>query len=501
MNRYRLISLFIIFCTLISFGQNSKLHFKTNKKDSLKGFNEEHFIKSAQADNFTTDELHHFLKSQKRSFINARYNLNSTNESAENSSNNRYTSSFSSVLAAPCVNEGFESGDFTGWTLTRGTNNNSCAYPNANIPLVPGPSATVIPTPLVDPMTSFTVPNSPFGGNLVAKIGSTVTGTGKVTKMSQNFQVTNTNYLYDFAFFAVQNGVHPCCQQPYMFVRLRDCLGNLLACPNFTFNAPSGQCAASAGAWVNTGIGGPPDFIWRSNGWQTRSLDLTQYIGTCITVEVMVADCSPTGHYLYTYFDSRCNTMNLTVNNSTVLSMPTQTVTPLVLCGTTATLTAPAGLNPYLWNGPPFSGITNNTNPTISSSVAGNYSLTMTPAGICTPITRIVKLTFVPPASISVFPAGGICPGKSATLIATGATNYTWQPSGSNAIGIVVSPTATTVYTLIANTGTCTGTYTTQVTVNPTPTIGITSSPSVVCTNGPSTLTASGAIPIRGAIP
>lgn len=478
--------------TLPSFSQISSGNFATRfvSPDSLRNFDENSFRINALREGYIGKEFDMALYQAKRQYIIDAYYPN-----AYDIKNYKLPPNFG-MFAPPCVNEGFEMGNFTGWITTIGTNTNSCAYPTATVPLGMGPTLTVLTTPLLDPITGVIVPNSPLGGTMVAKLNNTSLG-GKVIKMSQNFLVTNSNYLYDFAYYAVQNGPHTCCQQPYMFVRLRDCVNNLLACPNFTFNAPATNSNLCPGTgptnWINTGVCPAGQCIWRTNGWQKYSMDLTQYIGTCVTVEVMVADCSPTGHYLYTYFDSNCNTMNLIVNGTNTVSMPSQTVTPQVLCGTTATLTAPGGLNPYLWNGPPLSGVTNNTNQTISTSVAGNYTLQMTPTGVCNPIFRIINLQFVPPATVTMNPIGGVCPGINATLTASGATNYTWMPGGSNAASIVVSPTVTTIYTLTANTGTCTGSQTIQVNVNPSPTVNIAASSLSVCAGLPSTLTASGA--------
>jgi len=459
--------------------------------DSLRGFDEEAYSKSALSEGLYGEEYKHALYLAKRQYIINKYYPN-----ANDISNFKIISS-QGVMNAPCVNEGFEAGNFSGWTTTIGTNTNSCTYPNVTAPLAQNPPLlSVLTTPFADGVTGAIIPNSPLGGTKVAKINNNAPN-GKVIKLSQNFNVTTGNYLYDFAYYAIQNGPHTCCQQPYMFVRLRDCVGNLLACPQFTFNAPATNSASCAGtgptAWINTGIGCPGQCVWRTNGWQKFSIDLTQYIGTCVTVEVMVADCSLTGHYLYTYFDSNCNTMNVTVNGTNTVSMPTQTVNVSAPCATTATLTAPSGLSPYTWNGPAGSGITNNTNQTISTAIAGNYTLVMNPFGICTPIFRIINLTFAPPVTVTAIPSSTICTGGPATLSATGATNYTWSPGGSNSPSIVVTPTTTTIYTLTAQSGTCIGTFTNQITVTPGPTVSISASSTSVCAGNPSTLTASGA--------
>jgi PKD repeat protein len=64
-----------------------------------------------------------------------------------------------------------------------------------------------------------------------------------------------------------------------------------------------------------------------------------------------------------------------------------------------------------------------------------------------------------------------ICTGITTTLTAYGATSYTWQPSGSNASFIAITPTTTTVYMVTGTTGTCTATNTISVTVKPIPTV------------------------------
>ena len=59
-----------------------------------------------------------------------------------------------------------------------------------------------------------------------------------------------------------------------------------------------------------------------------------------------------------------------------------------------------------------------------------------------------------------------ICPGGSATLSASGMTNYTWSPGGQTGPNITVTPTVTTTYTVTGTQGLCnTSTATLTVTV------------------------------------
>ncbi len=86
-----------------------------------------------------------------------------------------------------------------------------------------------------------------------------------------------------------------------------------------------------------------------------------------------------------------------------------------------------------------------------------------------------------------------ICAGASTTLSGTGATSYTWSPSGSNNAAIVVSPTITSTYTVSGLTGAVVQTKTITITVTPLPLINASTSSSIICLGATTTLTANGA--------
>ncbi|MBX3162904.1 MAG: gliding motility-associated C-terminal domain-containing protein [Bacteroidetes bacterium] len=86
-----------------------------------------------------------------------------------------------------------------------------------------------------------------------------------------------------------------------------------------------------------------------------------------------------------------------------------------------------------------------------------------------------------------------ICAGQSATLSASGASGYTWQPSGANTNSIVVSPTVPiTIYTLSATNNTCGITSTVSVNYYDYPVLNV-SPNQTICSNQSATLNASGA--------
>jgi hypothetical protein len=95
------------------------------------------------------------------------------------------------------------------------------------------------------------------------------------------------------------------------------------------------------------------------------------------------------------------------------------------------------------------------------------------------------SLTVTVPPPINVNPTSTtICKGQSTTLMASGASSYSWYaPPGtstfSTSINVVVTPTAFTTYTVKGKTplGSCTYSKTISVSVNPSPTV------SILCTN------------------
>jgi gliding motility-associated-like protein len=87
-----------------------------------------------------------------------------------------------------------------------------------------------------------------------------------------------------------------------------------------------------------------------------------------------------------------------------------------------------------------------------------------------------------------------ICSGVTATLTANGASSYTWSANAAsaNTASIVVSPTVTTTYTIMANSGTC-GSQMAVATVSVTNLSVSISGDTTICIGQSTLLTASGA--------
>lgn len=86
-----------------------------------------------------------------------------------------------------------------------------------------------------------------------------------------------------------------------------------------------------------------------------------------------------------------------------------------------------------------------------------------------------------------------LCPGTSVTLTTDGVSGINWSTGGTGT-SVVVSPTATTIFTVSATTSAnCVGYTQVNLLVNPNPTVSITSTVSVFCKGGSATLFGSGA--------
>ena len=127
----------------------------------------------------------------------------------------------------------------------------------------------------------------------------------------------------------------------------------------------------------------------------------------------------------------------------------------------------------------------------LTVSTAGTYTVTVTNEHGCS-ITAADTLRVVDLPTPAIQGTSSICRGNSAILSAIGGGSYLWS-NGSTAADIVVSPTATTTYTVTAsNQYGCSATASTTITVNTLPSLNI-SGDRYFCQGGNTTLTASGA--------
>lgn len=209
-------------------------------------------------------------------------------------------------------------------------------------------------------------------------------------------------------------------------------------------NAGSDQNACPYQTVTLTASGGT-SYIWNT-GSSSASISVSPSSTTAYTVTVTNNGCQATDDVL------------VIINPLSVANAgPDHTICP----GETAVISATTA-GSYLWS----NGATTQT-ISVSPATSTTYTLTVT-NGACTSTDNV----FVNVAATLTANAGSdqiICNGQSATLIASGGSNYLWS-TGATTNSINVSPTGNTTYTVTTTSGTCSATDEVIVTVNNNPT-------------------------------
>ena len=179
------------------------------------------------------------------------------------------------------------------------------------------------------------------------------------------------------------------------------------------------------------------------------------------------------------------NVITVTVSGTPPVLAVTSSTNQLCL-GRTLTLTASGALT-YTWTGGATNGVGFVPTATAIYTVTGGNG-----CGITTATTAVT----VAPLPVAVISTPTIsCATRAVTLTATsGVTGYTWQPGALTGGSVIVAPSITTLYSVTASDGTCSGTATLNIPVNPLPTVAIVSTSSVVCQGGVVSMTASGGL-------
>lgn len=175
-----------------------------------------------------------------------------------------------------------------------------------------------------------------------------------------------------------------------------------------------------------------------------------------------------TATVLFNTSDCAFSTYNFLVS-STVIGSPTVSVNSGSICSGSSFVMIPAGASSYT-----FSSGTSTVSPT--SNI--NYTVTGVDVNGCySSAISSISVTTTPTISLS---DGNVCFGKSYTLTPSGASSYTFYPSGS-----VVSPTTTSTFSVIGSNNSCISSNTAiaTITVNPIPSASITVSKNIFCAN------------------
>lgn len=237
----------------------------------------------------------------------------------------------------------------------------------------------------------------------------------------------------------------------------------------------SGNTTVCAGQSTTLSVTGASTYQWSGGS-------------TATTANITVSPSVTTTYYV-TGSNGGCGSDTDTV---TVQVLPTPSVSisgvTSICAGQSTTLTA-SGASNYQWSG---GSSATTSSITISPATTTTYFVTGN-NGVCPSQPASVTVQVIPNPVANISGNTVICSGQSTTLTATGGTSYQWSgPVNDTAQSIVVAPTATTTYFVVASNGNCSSpSSSVTVTVAPSPSANISGPPST-CAGGSATLTATG---------
>ncbi len=234
-----------------------------------------------------------------------------------------------------------------------------------------------------------------------------------------------------------------------------------------------------AGASTTITAANANTYVWQPGGSTTNPLVVAPASTTTYTV---TGTNTATGC-------TNTSTRLITVNALPAVSTSASATT---LCAGASTTITAANANTYVWQ--PGGSTSNPLVVAPASTTTYTVTGTNTATGCTNTSTRLITVNALPAVSTSAS-ATTLCAGASTTITAANANTYVWQPGGSTANPLTVTPASTTTYTVTGtNTATgCTKTATRLITVNPLPSVGTTVTASTVCSGVSTTITGTGA--------
>lgn len=337
----------------------------------------------------------------------------------------------------------------SGWTISSGNNDPltgaACSGSISN--LIPGsPEFSVVSTPIIGQtypglpqlfsIDYLTILNSPLGGNQVVRMNDSQMGS-LATRMQKSVVVNANTSLFTIAYCGSWDKVqHPtCCDLPGFILRVLDAQNNPINCLTYSLSPAAASCPSTVPGSLTGNV------TWTN--WATQTVDLSSFLGTTVTIEVINTDCTAGAHYGSVYFD-------MIFGNYLLGPLPYNWVqdykNAVSFCpgSNLATINAPLGYSTYSWTAPPLYPVAASSATlsvlTITNAVAGNvYTLNLTSASGCQFISTYTLATSQ--VSIAAVSSNSSCANGgsgTSTVIAVGSAagyNYSWTNSNNSIVG------------------------------------------------------------------
>jgi gliding motility-associated-like protein len=260
--------------------------------------------------------------------------------------------------------------------------------------------------------------------------------------------------------------------------------------PTASFTPQNTVCTNQAISLLDQSLNGVNSWTWTSsannisNPFLQNQASITFTAAGTYTLQLKVSNCI--------FTDSIKKIITVSPGPPLLLSSNSP-----ICAGTTLSLSAASTSSIFSWIGP--NGFINNAqNPFITNAQTINSGIYYVSAGQatngCVPTGTInIVVSGLPNIFINISGVNPLCLGGSLGLSASGATNYTWLPSGITNSSLTITPAVNTSYTVIGtNVSGCINKAVYGATVNTLPLVSITGN-SVICSGKNTNLTALGA--------
>ena len=228
-----------------------------------------------------------------------------------------------------------------------------------------------------------------------------------------------------------------------------------------------------SGAVLTLSASGAGNYTWSPGGVVGSTVSVAPLTSTTYTVSGSLANCNSSQF------------ITISVNPNPVISVPNAT-----LCSGTSTILFANGATSYTWQPVNLLG----SSVTLAPITTTEYTVSGTNSFGCSATTTATVLVNATPTLTAIASPTAICSGTSANLNASGAATYSWNPGSLNTASITVSPSASTVYSLVGiSSAGCKDTKTISVGVNANPVISVQGIKEIICSGATITLVANGA--------
>jgi gliding motility-associated-like protein len=265
---------------------------------------------------------------------------------------------YNSTVQNACSNIGFESGDFSSWILTDGGISEGITgakhpiyFPESCISNASLNSSAQHKIMLngLDAIGGFKKVRPGLGTKSLLLGDSTKTlrrynddvvgVSSNGATIEQQFKVTSDNSLFTYYYAVVlEASNHAPNQQPTFRIDAVDQDGKRILCGEYLVVASGAIPGFVRSVAIDDPTNPKADTSTKVlyKDWTPVFIDLTNYIGTSVTIRFTVMDCSDKAHFGYAYVDAVCQKLEITSKSAA--------------CNSTKTmLYAPPGGNSYKW--------------------------------------------------------------------------------------------------------------------------------------------------------